>query len=721
MASYMNGSAVSMPLKNMANLPLDAKTVADSVTQALDTSILPKTARYVGLMIFCEAENAYYSFTKHDDGTGTGTLTSGIEDSDFQEVKDGSGTVEFKDYVENTAYKSDEYVVSDKMVYKVLNDYTSHTISDDIKDGNIKQYIGNNASGLANIIEISNILTVTKIGGDETISSSILASDINDLQLNQLVYDTNGIIASIYSIDKTANAVMLKIIHSNPDTQKVIPEPSPDDKLYFRSREIGATDGKWVEFTTVDGKTIGLTINKKASSTEGNYVPKAQEFVYDTDNNYIVIGDGSTPLNGLKAFYNTTVTKSDIITALGYTPENLLEKGQANGYAPLDANGLVPVDNLPANVVSSYSKSEIDNKDAATLTSATTLINTEASTARTNEEAIKKDLETHVNDKAIHVTQTDKDNWNKKVDSSDLTKYDTHISDTAIHVTQSDKDKWNGMNKCYFVDNVSDLPTTNNDVGNMGYVKVSAAGVTPIACATYVWDGTAWQEIDQSQVSLMFKWDNIQDRPTSTVLQIDDSVVNSHKHTNKDVLDKISQSASGNFVYDGNEIGIKVEFVDTEKNLQGIGDEDTLYVVYADSRVRNFPSISVYRGGAYQILGRGTQDMPQQVGDMVILQNEYFSVQANTSFMITVTSNQFFSFMPVEILQKVSGAKDQEKVLVSTDDASNFKFDDAVVDVNNGIRLNIDSIPLKLDSVSDRYLLYEDVDLSKYKNIISIG
>ena len=93
MAKFLNGSAIAMPLKNMANLPLDAKTVADSVTQALDTSILPKTARYVGLMIFCEAENAYYSFTKHDDGTGTGTLTSGIEDSDFQEVKGGSNSI----------------------------------------------------------------------------------------------------------------------------------------------------------------------------------------------------------------------------------------------------------------------------------------------------------------------------------------------------------------------------------------------------------------------------------------------------------------------------------------------------------------------------------------------------------------------------------------------------------------------------------------------------
>lgn len=93
MAYLMNGNKVSMPLANFANLPLDAKTVADSVTQALDTTILPKTARYVGLMIFCEAENAYYSFTKHDDGTGTGTLTSGIEDSDFQEVKGGSNSI----------------------------------------------------------------------------------------------------------------------------------------------------------------------------------------------------------------------------------------------------------------------------------------------------------------------------------------------------------------------------------------------------------------------------------------------------------------------------------------------------------------------------------------------------------------------------------------------------------------------------------------------------
>lgn len=638
---------------------------------------------------------------------------------------DNLQNITLKDYDKDTEYKKDDFVVLDNIIYKVLNDYTSYSIIDDISDGNLKQYVGNNNDGLSSVIEIANILTNTKIGGDQTVDSSILASDINDLKVNQLVYDTDGIIAKIHSIDNTNNTVMLKIIHSNPDTSDNtnIPEPSADGKLYFRSKEINATEGKWVEFTTVDGKTIDLSINKKAGFTEGSYVPKAQELVYDTDNNYIVIGDGTTKLQDLKAFYSVSVTKEDIISYLGYTPENSLEKGQPNGYVGLDSNGLVPIGNLPASVVSSYSQSEIDKKDADTLSSATNLVNTEASTARTNENVIKTDLENHINNSSIHITQTDKDNWDNKVDKSDLNDYNTHIADTDIHVTQADKDKWNGMNKSYFVDDISDLPSTGNDIGNIGYVRTSDDGVTPIVCETYIWDGTGWQQIDQSQVSLDFKWGNIQNKPTSTVLQIDDAVNNSHNHTNKNVLDKIDQSTNGNFMYDGVEIGIKVLFEDTEFNLPSVGEEGTLYVIYKDSRVRNYPSVSVYKDGAYQILGRGTQDAPQQVGDMEILQNEYFSVNANTSFIITVTSNQFFSFLPIEVLKKIPGLEDQEKVFVNTEDPSNFKYDNSVVDItnNNHVKLKIKSIPLQLDSIVDTYFSYEDVDLSKYKDITYIG
>ena len=177
---------------------------------------------------------------------------------------DNLQNITLKDYDKDTEYKKDDFVVLDNIIYKVLNDYTSYSIIDDISDGNLKQYVGNNNDGLSSVIEIANILTNTKIGGDQTVDSSILASDINDLKVNQLVYDTDGIIAKIHSIDNTNNTVMLKIIHSNPDTSDNtnIPEPSADGKLYFRSKEINATEGKWVEFTTVDGKTIDLSINK---------------------------------------------------------------------------------------------------------------------------------------------------------------------------------------------------------------------------------------------------------------------------------------------------------------------------------------------------------------------------------------------------------------------------------------------------------------------------
>ena len=91
-------------------------------------------------------------------------------------------------------------------------------------------------------------------------------------------------------------------------------------------------------------------------------------------------------------------------------------------------------------------------------------------------------------------------------------------------------------------------------------------------------------------------------------------------------MDKIGQSAAGNFTYDGVEIGVKVMFLANENMLPTIGELDTLYVIYEDGRVRNYPSISVWKDGSYQVLGRGTQDSAPAVGDMSILQAEYFSV-----------------------------------------------------------------------------------------------
>ena len=48
--------------------------------------------------------------------------------------------------------------------------------------------------------------------------------------------------------------------------------------------------------------------------------------------------------------YLTGITSSDVTTALGYTPENVANKGVNNGYASLDGGGKVPSSQLPSYV-----------------------------------------------------------------------------------------------------------------------------------------------------------------------------------------------------------------------------------------------------------------------------------------------------------------------------------------------------------------------------------
>lgn len=605
-----------------------------------------------------------------------------------------------------------------QFVQEIINDNISGldtTYSSD-KIDNLLQ----NAS--STLISTSKKLTQQTIGQTQTLNYIDLLPNIDDLHENQIVYDTEEILGKINSIDKTTGDVIVETIHANDKSVGSIPEPTDDNRLYFRTRVPGNTDGNWTVFDRVDGTQTTVTINTKNSVTQGSYIPQPNELIYDSNRDIIVIGDGTTKLQDLKAFYANNITDTDILTALGYTPEDTANKGQVNGYAPLDGNGKVPDAYLPTSLTSTYSKAEVDKKDNDVINTLTTLINAEASTARANETTLTTDLTNHINDTVIHTTQTEKDKWNAKLDTSDLVPYTNHLNDTVSHVTQADKDKWNGMNKAYFVQNVSDLPLTGNEIGNIGYVQVSAPGVTPIACESYIWDGTNWQQLDKDQVSMTFNWGNLIGKPTSSALAIDNTVNAAHNHTNKLVLDKISQSTTGNFMYDGKEVGISAIFVDTEKNLDTVGTEDTLYVVYEDSRVRGYPSISVWRDGAYQILGRGTQDAPVTVGDLSILQAEYFSVEAGKSFIINVKSNQFFAFLPVEILKELEGAKDVEKTPVQLSDSSNFKYDQQLLSINDTsyLRIKLSKIPTNLDKVGDTYLSSIDIDLSKYKDISEI-
>jgi hypothetical protein len=62
------------------------------------------------------------------------------------------------------------------------------------------------------------------------------------------------------------------------------------------------------------------------------------------------VTSGTTLASGDLPTYTGTLTSSQITTALGFTPENIANKGAANGYASLDSSGKVPSAQLPSYV-----------------------------------------------------------------------------------------------------------------------------------------------------------------------------------------------------------------------------------------------------------------------------------------------------------------------------------------------------------------------------------
>ena len=93
-----------------------------------------------------------------------------------------------------------------------------------------------------------------------------------------------------------------------------------------------------------------------------------------------------------------------------------------------------------------------------------------------------------------------------------------------------------------------------------GDETVSAGG------ASYVYNKTAatWVKTSESEsMDLIFNWDKIVGKPTSTASAIDDAVVKAHTHINKTSLDKIGQDVDGNLTYDGKTIAGSTQWTTT--------------------------------------------------------------------------------------------------------------------------------------------------------------
>lgn len=112
-----------------------------------------------------------------------------------------------------------------------------------------------------------------------------------------------------------------------------------------------------------------------------------------------------------------------------------------------------------------------------------------------------------------------------------------------------------GINNLHVVDTIAArdalAPTENIIV-----LVTDATGDNTVASggATYVYDvsKTLWKKIGETEsMDLVLSWNNINNRPTSAVADIDDAVTKRHAHTNKLSLDKVGEDQNGDFTYNG--------------------------------------------------------------------------------------------------------------------------------------------------------------------------
>ncbi len=150
-------------------------------------------------------------------------------------------------------------------------------------------------------------------------------------------------------------------------------------------------------------------------------------------------------------------------------------------------------------------------------------------------------------------------------DASKMEIYMANSTGTALRRIPTDSDiqtlidaSVSGIGSIQVVDDISDRnalsPTENIQV-----LVIDASGDPTVTSgsATYVYrlSTTSWIKTSEYEsLDVTLEWANIQNKPTSTVTQIDLAVTNSHTHSNKTQLDLIGQDSDGDMTYNGSKV-----------------------------------------------------------------------------------------------------------------------------------------------------------------------
>ncbi|MCL2531096.1 MAG: hypothetical protein FWE40_02935 [Oscillospiraceae bacterium] len=497
---------------------------------------------------------------------------------------------------------------------------------------------------------------------------------------------------------------------------EVIPEPDADGQLYLRSRDFGQP-GRWVQYTAIDGTTHTITSNVKNLSDPDDavWIPAQGELIYIADEQNFTIGDGVGRLNALPLMF---VKEAQ----LEFTPENIANRAMPNGYVPLDGNAKVPLSYLPESVADSVSETVVENIVYEVQQLLQTTINTEIVNRQIDTTELQDEITGHTTNGGIHVTPLEKQGWNAKLDQSSLQPLNNHLQDSDIHVTLSDKLRWDGNMAAILVNTMQEMlnidPATLK-LGDICFVRLTNPGVTPAQYDKYVWYGIdGWQKEQGAATVIDLDWASIINKPAASAMEIDSAITQSHKHVNQLVLNNIGQNAAGNLTYNGVPIGATIFFLQDESLLPAIGQTDALYVIYQDRRLTNFPSISVWKGSGYEILGRGLGDSSIVVGDMVIQQKELFGVVGGSEFMLTLAPSLQFAFMPMEVLKMVPGATNQTMPYSNFSNPYLFTYHHDLMKIQSGVYIGAYELTMELYAAAGlRNYFSKTIDITNYHSV----
>lgn len=122
-----------------------------------------------------------------------------------------------------------------------------------------------------------------------------------------------------------------------------------------------------------------------------------------------------------------------------------------------------------------------------------------------------------------------------------------------------------GANNLTIVADIAARDALNPDSAIQVYVTDATDDATVASGgATYLYNPTtdAWIKTSEAEsLDVVLAWANLQDKPSSSVTDIDDAVAKKHSHANKTELDNIGENGAGELTYKGSQV--KTEYAST--------------------------------------------------------------------------------------------------------------------------------------------------------------